>query len=183
MSDPTYILLCLRSIVPTYHCGHVPLNRALKSWCENVSLCPRIIVGTYHLTEHWKADVKTCHCAHVSLWARTIEPSIEKLMWKRVIVLMCHSLCPHPIEPNIEKLMTKCVICAHVSLCPHTVVPHIKNLTCLSTIEPTYHCTHVPLYLSVCLSVLKSGVRFGVGPHRSLTHKNLKWSIGEEPVK
>ena len=42
-----------------------PRNILATFYRVRVSLCPRVIVPTYHLTEQSKSDVKTCHCAHV----------------------------------------------------------------------------------------------------------------------
>ena len=118
-----HVLLFPCVIVPTYHCAHVSLNRALKIWCQNVSLCPHIIEPCIENTMEKCVFVPTCHCAHISF--------IENLMYECVIVPTYHWTV-------YWKSDVKMCHCAHMSLCLHMVVSNIENLICLSTHVPSY---------------------------------------------
>ena len=121
-------------IVCMYQCAHIPPKRALKIWCENVSLCP-------HTNEMsienlmWKS---MHHCAHIPLnwavkiWCENIllctGLSTENLMWNIVIV------------PTYHWTQHWKIWCKNVFLCPHTIELSIENLM-WKHIVPTYHWT------------------------------------------
>ena len=66
----------------TLHSQKVRKKLHSSSYYQNV-----VSEGTYHganiaQTEHWKSDVKTCHCANVSLCPHSVVPNIENApMW------------------------------------------------------------------------------------------------------
>ena len=88
--------MCPCTIVPTYHCAHIPLSPHIivpMYYCVHVLLCQRTIVPTHQ----WKCYPETCCSAHVSLCPHTIVPNNENPICPHINVSMYHwaHLCPH----------------------------------------------------------------------------------------